>query len=172
MKTSEKTKHVRDVDTDREVVRVKRPFKMHRDEQRRFIRLEIASPMSLQKIKDGEGHYWPDADWHVINGMILNISAGGVLVDLDQAVEENDIVSMCFTLQDVEGLDNVLGLVKRADMEDGGCLAGIEFISADNLLDHLSQAELDLISSDYSNFDTSVRKVLDKYIMRQATTEE
>jgi hypothetical protein len=158
---------VRDIDADHKVGRLRRPFKVQQEEHRRFIRLEIASPMSLQKIKDGEGHYWPEADWHVINGMILNISGGGVLVDLDQAVEEGDLVSMRFTLQDVEGLDNVLGLVKRVDIEAGGCLAGIEFISAENLMDLLSQAEFNLLSTGYTNFDRSVRDVIDKYVTRQ-----
>jgi hypothetical protein len=169
MKTNAKTKHVRDVAAKPVSVKVRRPFKISQEEKRRFIRLEISTPMSLKKIKDVDGSYWPEGDWHTIHGMILNISAGGVLVDLDQAVNEGDIVSMHFTLQNVEGLDNVLGLVKRADIEPEGCLAGIEFITVEFLTDHFSQAEMDLLGNTYQNFDHSVREVLNKYVYAEAT---
>ncbi len=167
MRNNDKTKHVRDVSAGRDTLRTRRPFKVNREEQRRFIRLEISSPMSLKKIKDIEGNYWPQGDWHVIHGMILNISGGGVLVDLDQAVDEGDVVSMHFTLQEVESLDNVLGLVKRADIEPEGCLAGIEFMSEEFLMDHLSQAEMDLLGGEHTNFDRSVREVLERYVHQE-----
>lgn len=170
MRVNEKTRHVRDVTAGPDTIRVRRPFKVVREEQRRFIRLEISTPMSLKKIKDVEGNYWPQSDWHVINGMILNISAGGVLVDLDQAVDAGDVVSMHFILQEVEGLDRVLGLVKRSDIEPEGCLAGIEFISKEHLADQFSQAEMDLLGKGYTNFDTSVREILNRYVDREAAS--
>jgi hypothetical protein len=120
--------------------------------------------MSLKKIRDTVGNYWPEGDWHVINGQILNISAGGVLVELDQAVDEGDIVSMNFTIQDVEGLDNVLGLIKRVDIDPEGTLAGIEFITRERLVDHFTQAEMDLLADGYTNFDDSIRHVLNRYV--------
>ena len=169
MKTDRKTRHVKEIATDKGTLRARRPFKVSQEEKRRFIRLEISTPMSLHKIKDREGQYWTHGDWQAIHGVILNISAGGVLVDLDQALEEGDVVSMHFTLQDVEGLDNVLGLVKRMDIDTEGCVAGIEFISREYLIDHLSQAELELLGSEYTNFDHSIRQVLDRYVDREAS---
>jgi hypothetical protein len=164
MKNSDKTKHIREIPAEVTNIHARHPFRVEKQEQRRFIRLEISSPMSLKKVKDGVGNYWPHGDWHVINGMILNISAGGVLVDLDQAVEAGDVVSMHFTLQEVECIDNVLGLVKRAEIEPEGCVAGIEFISKDILLDHFSKAEMDLLDEHHTNFDRSVRQVLNRYV--------
>jgi len=169
MKTDKKTRHVKDTGADKSVVCARRPFKVSQEDKRRFIRLEISSPMSLRKLKDREGQYRSHEDWQVIHGMILNISASGVLVDLDQAVDEGDVVSMHFTLQEVEGLDNVLGLVKRIDIDAEGCLAGIEFISREWLTDHFSQAELELLGDEHTNFDRSVREVLSRYIYREAT---
>ena len=46
MKTVEKTRHVQDVTADQDVIKARRPFKVAREEKRRFIRLEISSPMS------------------------------------------------------------------------------------------------------------------------------
>jgi len=163
MKADQKTKHVQDVPAEN-VVQVRKPFRLEAEDKRRFIRLVISTPMTLKKIRDTGGNYWPEGDWHVINGEILNISAGGVLVELDQAVNEGDVVSMHFTIQEVEGLDNVLGLIKRVDIDPEGCLAGIEFISREQLADHFSQPELELLSDGYINFDDSVRRVLNRYV--------
>ncbi len=170
MKTSDKTRHVQDVTVEADTLKARRPFKVTREDQRRFIRLEISSPMSLQKLKDTEGNYWPDGDWHVISGLVLNISAGGVLVDLDQAVDKGDVVSMHFTIQNVEGLEKVLGLVKRSDCEPEGCLAGIEFVTREHLVDRFSQAEIDLLDANHTNFDSSIRRVLERYVEHQNQT--
>ena len=172
MKSSEKIRHVQDVAAEVDMIKVRRPFQVTRDNQRRFIRLEISSPMSLKKLKDVEGNYWPQGDWHVINGMILNISAGGVLVDLDQAVDPGDVVSMHFTIQNVEGLENVLGLVKRSDCEPEGCLAGIEFVTRDRLMDQFTKPELDLLGEDHTNFNSTVRQVLERYVERQNSASD
>ena len=171
MKTDSKTKHIKDLAAETTVYKARRPFKVSQDEKRRFIRLEISSPMSLKRIKDREGHYWAQGDWQLIEGLILNVSAGGILVDLDQTLEEGDIVSMHFTLQNVEELDNVLGFVKRVDVDTDGCLAGIEFITREHLVDYFSQAEMDLLGSEYTNFDTSVRQVLSRYVCQESATE-
>ena len=172
MATTKAPKFVSDVPTADTDVLVRKPFKIERDSRRRFVRLQISTPMSLKKIKDIGGGFWPEGDWHLIHGMILNISAGGVLVELDQVINEGDVVSMQFTLQDVEQLDNVLGLVKRVDPETDCYIAGIEFITREYLKDHFSAAEMDLIGSQLTGFDESVRQVLNKYVDRTATTGE
>ncbi|MBU0983195.1 MAG: PilZ domain-containing protein, partial [candidate division Zixibacteria bacterium] len=112
------------------------PFEVEYEQKRRFVRLEISSPMSMRKVRDSRGNLWPEGDHQVIHGEILNISAGGVLVDLEQALNTGDLVSMHFTLNGVEGLDNVLGSVKRIEPCDDCFVAGIEFVSRDYLLDH------------------------------------
>jgi hypothetical protein len=123
--------------------------------------------MSLRKIKDAGGNFEPDGDWHTLHGLILNISAGGVLVEVDQPLFEGDVVSMHFTLQDVESIDNVLGLVKRSDHDDGTFLAGIQFITREYLEDLFSQAEMDLLPNSLTNFNEGVREVLNKYVFRE-----
>lgn len=172
MKSSAKAKFVKDVETHGTQPKARKPFKVQEDNRRRFIRLEIAAPMTLKKIKDREAHFWPDGDWHVINGLILNISAGGVLVELDQAVNEGDLVSMQFTLQEVETIANVIGLVKRSDVDEGTVLAGIEFLTRAQLPDRLSRAEIDLLGDKCANFDERVKQVLSKYVHREKIDEK
>ncbi len=168
----EKVKHVRDIPADTEDLKGRKPFNIREENQRRFVRLEISAPMSMHRIKNTEGGFWPDGDGQEISGVILNVSAGGLLVDLNQAVDRGDIVSMNFTIQDVEVLDNVLGLIKRVDVESDGCIAGIQFVSAAYLMDNFSEAEMQLITENHQHFDDSVREVLGKYICRERQEQE
>jgi hypothetical protein len=171
MPTKSRTKFISDVAHTDVAVKVAKPFKMEKDEQRRYIRLEISSPMDLRKIKDIAGNYWPGGDRRAIDGLILNISGGGVLVEVSQPVNEGDVVAMHFTLQDVESLDNVLGLVKRAERDEGSFLIGIEFITRESLVDLFSEGEMELLSDELTGFNEQVRTVLNKYVRKEKLSE-
>jgi len=170
MEDPTRMKFVSDINMSQRDVRVKQPFKLSRENQRRYVRLQISSPMSLSKVKDIFGNFWPAGDNDRIDGDILNISGGGVLVEINQSINEGDIVVMRFSLQGTEILDNVLGTVKRADYDQECCLVGIEFINRDFLLDKLSDGELNLISDRLSNFSETVENVLKKYIYHDRVT--
>jgi len=162
-----KVKFVHEVSPEPAVYGARKPFRVEQQEQRRFVRLEISSPMTLQRIKDAQGQFTPDGDWHSVNGTILNISAGGVLVETDQPLLSGDVVAMHFIVQDVESLSNVLGMVKRSEQDQQVFLAGIEFITREYLEDVFSQAEMDLLPSSLTNFSEGVREVLNKYVFRE-----
>jgi len=156
-------KHISEVNLDGRELSIRKPLKLSRDNQRRFVRLQISSPMALQTIKDIFGRFHPDGDYD-IDGEILNISAGGVLAELEQPLNEGDIVAMRFSLEEVEPLEGVLGVVKRCDHDEDCHLVGIEFVTRRWLSDKLSQAEMQLLSESYSHFDQTVRNVLSAYI--------
>ncbi len=160
-------KFIKEVEATDKDVRAQRPFRVEKQDQRRFVRLEISSPMSLNHVRDLAGNFWPEGDRHYINGTVLNISTGGVLAELDEQVHEGDVVSMRFTLQDVETLDHILGLVKRADHDDGAFLVGIEFLTRERMVDIFSQGEMDILSDKLTDFDDQVRTVLGRYIHRE-----
>jgi hypothetical protein len=157
-------KFIQEIGTESATLTVARPFKLEQDERRRYIRLEISSPMELRKIRDIGGQYWPTGDRHAIDGLILNISASGVLVEANQPVHEGDVVTMRFTLQEVEHIEHVLGLVKRVDNDDTGYLVGIEFITREDLGDIFTREQLKNLNNKLIGFDESVRRVLNKYV--------
>jgi hypothetical protein len=167
MKDASKVKFVSHVGVGQKNVRARKPFKVQADNSRRYIRLEISAPMSLNRIKDVFGHFWPNDDAPVVHGTVLNISAGGVLVDIDQPLNAGDIVGMRFTLQNVEVLENVLGLVKRCDNEEDCSLAGIEFLNRSSLQDRLTAGEVDLLGDKLSTFHDSVQRTLERYLYRE-----
>lgn len=171
MKEATKMRFVSDVNLDDKQVAVKKPFKLERDNQRRFIRLEISAPVSLRTIKDSVGGFFPNDDGVYYEGTILNISPGGVLVDLSQPVDEYDIVLMRFTLQETETLENVLGFVKRVERDEDMYLAGIEFVGRDFLQDKLSQGEIDLLTDSADDFEHRVQDVLSRYLYSEKPAE-
>jgi len=147
-------------------ISVRPPLRIDQEERRRFVRLNIASPMMLQRIKDIFGKFSADGGQQ-IDGQILNLSACGVLIEVDQPLNEGDVVGMHFNVEGVESMDGVLGLVKRTDLGEDYHLAGIQFLSRDQLGDILSDPELELMSERFSDFDHSVRQVLGRYLYQE-----
>jgi hypothetical protein len=170
MNKTTKTKFVSDIDLAGKEIKVRPPFQLTTENQRRYVRLEISSPMTLRKIKDVIGNFWAHGTSFTIDGTILNISAGGVLLEVDQPLNEGDIISMSFTLQENESLENVLGAVKRTDRDDTTFLAGVEFVGKNYLMDKFSQAELEMLSENLSDFEDTVQKMLKKYVYREQVT--
>ena len=164
-----RTQFIQEVTTQEEHTTGTKRFKVQKEDKRRFVRLQISSPMAMRKIRQAGGEFWPNGEKHVIDGIILNISAGGVLVELEQSVDEGDIVSMRFTLQEDEKVDNVLGLVKRTDVDSGTFLVGIEFITRQRLYDLMSEREIELLPESLNGFDERIRQVVNKYVDQRRT---
>jgi hypothetical protein len=148
---------------------VKEPFEIEKDNQRRYIRLEILSPVVLAIVKDIFGNFHNCSDDETVDGSILNISPGGILVELSQPVNEGDIVSMTFSIENSETLDNVLGVVKRLDINEGFQLAGIEFVKKDRLTDRLSKPEMEVLDESYADFAAKIRGVLKRHVYLDKT---
>ena len=158
-----------DVSTAVDRLAVKEPFEIERDNQRRFIRLEILSPVVLAIVKDIFGNFHYRSGDKTVDGSILNISPGGLLVELSQPVNEGDIVSMTFSIENSESLENVLGLVKRLDINEGFPLAGIEFVSKDRLTDRLTKPEMEVLNESYDDFAAKINGVLNRHISIRKT---
>jgi len=174
MNARSKEKFVSDVNVQERNVMARRPFSVQEEDDRRFVRIEISSPVSMSTIKDAFGNFLAEVSSPTIEGTILNISPSGVLVEIDQPLSERDIVSMKFTMQDCKPVTNVLGLVKRCDCNEEMTLVGIEFINRNMLEDYLSEAEITMLSSKLASFSDSVVQVLETYLYRdehQATAE-
>ena len=170
MKDTSKVRFVSDVEIPEKNLRAKAPFKINKENKRRFVRLEIQSPMGMRKVKTPDGSINTSEKGYPITGEILNISAGGILVETEKPLSEQDIVAMQFGLQEVEKLDNVLGLVKRVDEDEEVFLVGIEFITLEKLEDYLSKPELDLLKDSYGDFQNRIQEVLSKYLYQKPVT--
>jgi len=168
----QRTKIISEIDTGDNVLTVKKPFKLYQDGQRRYIRLEISEPVGINILRDKTDGYWPDGDGPHLNGSILNISEGGVLMLNATVLEEGTLIFLEFTLQDTERIDRVVGVVKRAESDEKEWLIGVEFLSREKLVDFLSGGELDLLSDRLDPFDERLKNALDKYVQYKKVGHE
>jgi len=159
-----RNKVISEVDAGDNVVSVKSPFQLVTERKRRYIRLEISEPIAYAVLKNRSGGFWPQGDGPSYEGCIFNVSAGGVLISAADPIEEGSILVLRMKLQDVEILDDVVGLVKRVDGDNGEWLIGVEFLTNDQLQDRLSSAELDMVVADVAPFDVRLQEVLAKYV--------
>jgi len=166
-----RTRFISDVDVSQDNVIALKPLKLSRDNHRRYVRLTISSPVHFRKVKDIFGNFTPESGDYPIDGTILNISEGGLLAELDQPLNEGDIVAMRIIMEKVEPLDGVLGLVKRCDHDEDCNLVGIQFVRRDELIDQLSQGEMELLSEELAHFDQTVRQLLSRYLQLRQPQE-
>ncbi len=167
-----RTKIISEVETDSNVVAVKKPFKLIKDQRRRYIRLEIDAPVEFTILKAPSEGFFPEDDGPRLTAHIINISAGGVLLESASVVPEGSLIVLKMTLKEVEAVDKILGLIKRADHDGESCLLGVEFISRDYLEDFLSRAEIDIMNERVMSFDEVIRRVLNKYVYYKRVSGE
>lgn len=149
---------------------VRPPFKIMDDNRRRFIRIDIGEPVRYRAIKAADGGFWPDGDGPEGDGELLNISAGGMLVFVTEPVLENSILSMTLQLEGCEPIDNILGKVKRVEIDAGGYLVGIESITRERLADNLGRAEIDQLPTVLASFTERLRLLLNDYVYAKKLT--
>jgi len=157
---------------DSDTTSVKPPFRLSQDGQRRYVRLEISEPVSYSILKDHDGRFSPQGERPYYSGSILNISAGGTLIVSEKPLEEGTILFMKMLLQDIEVLDNIIGIVKRSEMDAGDWLIGIEFVARENFADLFSEAEIKVLPENAASFDERIKATLNKYIFRKKVAGE
>ena len=172
MKNTSKERFVSDIDMHDTNVMARKPFKVTAENVRRFVRLEIASPITISVVKDSLGNFNCDGGDLKIDGIILNISPGGMLVAMGHPLAAGDIVLMSFSLQDIETLDDVLGIVKRVEKDGDSYMDGIEFITRTDLEDRLTTAELDLLTDKASHFEDKVQEMLQRYLYHKQDSQQ
>jgi hypothetical protein len=151
---------------------VKPPFKIMEDNRRRFIRVDIDAPITFRTIKSAEGEFWPECDGPSGTGEILNISAGGILMFTEQPVMENSLMSMTMRLEEIETVDNILGLVKRTEIDSAGYLVGLESITREKLNDVLQEDEISKLPKDLSSFNERLQSLLNHYIFAKKLNDD
>jgi hypothetical protein len=165
-------KIISDVSAGQDVVSVKSPFKLHKDGKRRFIRIELSEPVTFTLLRDSNGIIYSEMKRPVYSGSILNVSAGGILVSGNDPVEEGSILLLKMSLQGIEVLDNIIGIVKRAEFADKDWLIGIEFVPREQLPDLFSAGEIEILPANAASFDERIKMVLNKYAFRKRISIE
>jgi len=143
---------------------VKPPFQIMEDNRRRFIRIDIEEPLVYFMVKSPDGGFWPDGQGDIFEGEVLNISAGGILMFTKAPIMEGSILSMALRIEGCDVVDNILGIVKRTEMDSDGYLVGVESITREKLSDHLSLDEIGQLPENLASFTERLRSLLNRYI--------
>ena len=146
---------------------IKQPLQLYKERKRRFVRLEIAAPVTYGILNIDRP--LDEALQNQHNGTMLNISGGGVLMVGSASVPEGTYVTMSFELSGTDLITGIAGIVKRVDDDgEGGYLLGVEFCSETELNSVFGSAN---IGSVISSFDMKVKRFLLKYIFARKVQE-
>jgi len=152
--------------------KVSKPFTVYRHKRRKYVRLEINSPIKFKVLNSAKIDLNLD-DKQTSSGTVLNISGGGVLMETDYTVREDDFLVMEVSLKDSDPLSGIVGKVKRADInENEPNLIGVEFLSPQQLKDELPDEILEHLDKDMFSFDEQVKRMLMKYVFSKKVEDE
>ncbi|MBI5867633.1 MAG: PilZ domain-containing protein [candidate division Zixibacteria bacterium] len=142
------------------------------EQKRRYVRLEIFSPVSYYSIVTDEAQR---ARRHPAKkaGLLLNLSGGGVLISTTDNVLSNEFVLLTFEIKGFDALTSVLGRVKRVEeCEDGERLVGVEFLTPEQVDDPVLATSLSRLSDNPLGFSDSLRRLISRFVFqRQVETE-
>jgi c-di-GMP-binding flagellar brake protein YcgR len=160
------------IDQKREnIVTLKAISELERSQRRRFVRIDIAGDIEFKVVETSSGQE-PQLSLDK-RGQLLNISAGGILLNTNKELKRDNIVLLNFSLKNSQRLENVLGLVKRSerstdsDSDRKEYLAGIEFMTKKQALELLTSEITDTLPSTVNFFDEALQQVIVQFVYRQ-----
>ncbi len=133
-------------------------------QRRRYVRLDIASPVELKLIVPASAES-QEPGFIPFTGEILNVSAGGLLVESREAIPEGDYVVIELELNGTDKLSGVVGKIKRCDSEsESAHLIGVEFCTEEDIRRNCPEEYQKLLGECCTSFSEKVRALISKYV--------
>ena len=148
------------------------PAKIANDQKRRFVRLDVFSPVLFNSIivdLEKKVRLHPEKK----AGVLLNLSGGGVLLSTTDRAAEGEFLLMKFDIKGFEALTSVLGKVKRVEeSEDGERLVGIEFLAPEHVGDPVIASGMTRLAGHPTEFAQGLSRLISRYVFsKQIETE-
>jgi hypothetical protein len=141
-------------------------------EKRRYVRLDIASPVDIKLLVPASGES-KEPGLIPYKGEILNVSAGGILVESSEAVPEGDYIVMDLELNGTDKLTGVVGKIKRCDSESEKVhLIGVEFCSDEDIEQNCPPEYRKLLGERCTSFSEKVRTLISKYVFNESVQRQ
>jgi len=141
-------------------------------QRRRWVRLEIFSPVMLHQLIADEAGQSVKRSGHEKSAMILNISGGGVLLSTFDALNENDFLLMKFEIKGFDALADVLGKIKRIEnCPDGENLVGVEFLTPGNFDEGWLSDQLKSMIEDPLGFSERLHCLVSRFVFRHQVAD-
>lgn len=138
-------------------------------QRRKHVRLRIESPMTFCPVPETGTIPGAAVGETKINGVILNLSRGGVLFATRTPPREHGYIVMQFRLNDGDTLTDVVGKVKRVEREgDEEYFCGVEFITAGELEEMNKHTGSNNFSSAMATFDERLKDFLQQKLQSRS----
>ncbi len=163
---------VSDIDPQKENMTTLQPVSdIKRSQRRRFVRIDIAGDITFRVLETKQQHGGGLSLEK--KGELLNISAGGILINTKEKLKQDDIILMNFWLKNSQRLMNILGIAKRVERSDEtdsqaeDNIIGIEFLSKEELGEKLPFNLAEFLPPDASCFNEALQQVIVQFVYRQ-----
>jgi c-di-GMP-binding flagellar brake protein YcgR len=153
------------IDAKRENATVlKQISKTEQTQRRKFVRIDIQGQVTFRVLDLASNDIEQET---VEKGALLNISAGGILLCTTAKVKPGDYLLLNFRLRYHERLENIIGVVKRAENQTKDSLIGVEFLTKEQLglPEHIHVAGF--LPSFASYFDDELERHIVQYVYNQ-----
>lgn len=145
---------------------IKKTGKTIRVQRREYVRLDIDGDMSFRVLEvpgEHSGGLSPEYD-----GMLLNISAGGVLFETEKKLASGSLLILNFSLKEHHSLKNVLAVIKRAEKsEEKMYLIGAEFVTENNRRKYGLEKLGEFLPPGTGTFNENLQKLVVQFIYEQ-----
>lgn len=139
------------------------PFPLGRSHGRRYVRIELSSPMQFRLLSCKKGNLKLSRDR--ILGEILNLSEGGMLLVTDHPVPEDGYMLLTLNLSKLVILEGVLGKIKRVEpSEEGDFLVGVEFAPKEELEKQTSLDQIEELPVKVASFNHKLREIVTSFL--------
>ncbi len=141
-------------------------------QRRRYVRLDITSPIDFKLIVP-ENDKGENAGFIPFSGEVLNVSAGGVLIESKEAMPEDSYVVMEFELNGSDRISGVVGRIKRCDSETEDChFVGVEFCTSEDVEQNCPPECQKLLNDECCSFDDKIRRLINRYVFSRKVQEK
>ena len=140
----------------------KSPFPIRSSQGRKYVRIEITSPVDFRLLIPKRGRIELSKD--KCSGKILNLSCGGILLESGEAIREGTFLLLSLNLNGLVVLEGVLGKTKRVESaEDGEYLIGVEFCLREELENFAPKEQIEKLPVKVASFNHKLKEIISGY---------
>lgn len=142
-----------------------RPGRVERVQRRRFVRIEMAGKVAYAVIP--RSIEWSERDKHLTwhQSQMLDISAGGLRVRLENNVEAGTPIALAIDFFKQHGLPSMIaGVIRRVAQQDHQLIAGVEFLTEGQLAAHFD--DVADLPEEFRRFDAKIQNDLVTLVFR------
>lgn len=145
--------------------------RMERVQRRQFVRVDMHLELKYAHLKrPPSGIITEDQKWH--DSFASNVSAGGLLMKIDDEVKKGDLLLTKIGRYEEMGIPRLVAVyVCRLLVMDKVPFAGVEFVLDRRLSWHFTNKEIEKLPPQVKKFSSNVQSHLVKYVFDQQIKE-